>query len=141
VQANEQGAREGARPSELSGGEVEELVVKFAKEGNPPDRIGIIMRDQYAVPDVKRATGKGIRQILESHGVKPELPEDLMNIIRKAVKLHDHLDRNPRDLGCKRAFEMTESKIIKLARYYRRERILPPDWRYDRERAALLVRA
>lgn len=141
MQVGEQGGREGARLSELLANEVEELVVKLAKEGNPPSKIGIIMRDQHAVPDVKRATGKSVKRILEAHGVKPELPEDLANIIRKAVKLHGHLARNPRDFGCKRALEMTESKIIRLARYYKREGILSPNWRYDRERAALLVRA
>jgi small subunit ribosomal protein S15 len=141
MQAREQGGREGARLSELSANEVEELVVKLAKEGNPPSKIGIIMRDQHAVPDIKRATGKSVRRILEIHSLTPGLPDDLANIIRKAVKLHGHLARNPRDLGCKRALEMTESKIIRLARCYKREGVLPPNWRYDRDRAALLVRA
>ncbi len=131
----------GARLSELSASEVEELVVKLAKEGIPPSRIGMIMRDQHAVPSVEETTGKSIKQIMDAHGLKPELPEDLMNKIRKAVPLHDHLERNPKDFGAKRALEVVESEINKLAKYYKRKGILAPDWRYDRERAAILVRA
>ncbi len=138
--ASEQEARTGSMLSELSAGEVEDLVVKLGKEGVPPSKIGLLLRDQYAVPSVKEATGKRVKQILDAHGVKAELPEDLKGVILRAVKLYDHLGRNPRDLGTKRSLEMTEARINKLASYYKREGILPADWRYDRERAALLVR-
>ncbi len=139
--ANEQRKRRGTRLSELSASEVEELVVKLAKEGTPPSRIGITLRDQHAVPSIKEATGKSVKQILDAHDVKPELPEDLVNKIRKAVALYTHLDRNPKDFGTKRALEVVEAGIVKLAKYYKQKGILPPGWRYDRERAALLVRA
>jgi len=139
--ASEQRGRTGARLSELSSSEVEELVVKLAKEGTPPSRIGIVLRDQHAVPSVKEVTGKSVKQILDAHEIKPELPEDLISKIRKAVALYSHLDRNPKDFGTKRALEVVEAEIVKLAKYYRGEGILSPDWRYDRERAALLVRA
>jgi len=139
--ASEQKGSTGARLNELSSNEVEELVVKLAKEGIPPSMIGIIMRDQHAVPSVEEATGKGVRQILDAHGLKPELPEDLMNKIRKAVSLYSHLARNPKDFGTKRALEVVEAEINKLAKYYKRKGILASDWRYDRERAAILVRA
>lgn len=139
--ANEQRKRGGTRLSELSASEVEELVVKLAKEGTPPSLIGITLRDQHAVPSIKEATGKSMKQILDAHDVKPELPEDLVNKIRKAVALYTHLDRNPKDFGTKRALEVVEAEIIKLAKYYKQKGVLPPSWRYDRERAALLVRA
>ena len=126
--------------SELSAVEVEKLVVKLAKEGKPASRIGIILRDQYAVPSVRQATGKSLGQILKDSGMKFELPEDLVNIIRKAVRLYGHLDRNPKDFKTQRALEVVEARINRLAKYYRRKGILPHDWRYDRERAALLVR-
>lgn len=127
--------------SELSPSEIEELVVRLAREGNPTSKIGVIMRDQYAVPSVRQATGKSLGQILKASGLKFELPEDLVNVIRKAVNLYGHLDRNPKDFKTKRALEVIEARVIKLAKYYKREGVLPPDWRYDRERAALLVRA
>jgi small subunit ribosomal protein S15 len=127
--------------SELSASEVESLVVKLGKEGVPPSRIGLILRDQHAVPSVKKLTGKSVKQILDAHGVKPGLPEDLTRVITRAVKLYNHLARNPKDFCIRRSIEVTEARINKLASYYKRKGILPADWRYERERAALLVRA
>ncbi|MDI6819946.1 MAG: 30S ribosomal protein S15 [Candidatus Hodarchaeaceae archaeon] len=121
-------------------GEVEELVVKLAKKGHPASKIGIILRDQYGVPSVKRTTGKSMIQILRKHGLKPELPEDLMNVIKKAVELHRHLAQNRKDTASKHALELIEGRINKLAKYYIRTGVLPVDWRYDPEKAALLVR-
>ena len=139
--ASERRKRAGARLSELSSREVEDLVVKLAKEGTPPSLIGIILRDQHAVPSINEATGKSVKQIFDANDIKPELPEDLINKIRKAVSLYSHLDRNPKDFGSKRALEVIEAEINKLAKYYKQKGGLPPNWRYDRERAALLVRA
>jgi small subunit ribosomal protein S15 len=120
--------------------EVEELVVKLAKEGIPPSRIGLILRDQHAIPKVRDVTGKTVLQILESRGLKPSIPEDLANVIRKAVRLYKHMERYRKDMKTKRALEVIESRINRLARYYKRKGTLPKDWRYDRERAALLVK-
>jgi small subunit ribosomal protein S15 len=120
--------------------EVEDLVVKLAKEGNSASRIGVILRDQYGIPSVKSITGKSVLQILAARGLKPELPEDLMNLIRKAVKLHAHVAENRKDQASKRALETIESRIHKLVRYYVRTGALPKGWRYEPERAAILVR-
>ncbi len=132
---------ESAPVSGLSASEVEDLVVRLAKDGVPPSKIGLILRDQHAVPSVEDATGKSVKQILDAHGVKVGLPEDLRRVILRAVKLYGHMARNPKDFGTRRSLEMVEARINKLASYYRREGILPANWRYDRERAALLVRA
>lgn len=116
-------------------------MAKLAKEGASMSKIGVILRDQYAVPSVELATGKGVKQILGAKGLRPELPEDLKNIIRMAVALYSHCDRNSMDFKSKRSLEVIEAKINKLVKYYKRVGVLAPDWRYDRERAALLVRA
>ncbi|MEM0313519.1 MAG: 30S ribosomal protein S15, partial [Candidatus Bathyarchaeia archaeon] len=63
--------------------EVEALVVKLAREGHPPSRIGTILRDQYAIPLVKPITGKTINQILKDAGLAPSIPEDLGNLLKK----------------------------------------------------------
>ncbi len=123
-----------------SGAEVEELVVKLAKEGRRPTEIGTILRDQHGVPSVKQATGKSIIQILSAHGSKPSLPEDLAGLITKAVMLHKHMEKNKKDQSSRRALEVVEARIHKLGKYYIRSGILPGDWRYEAERAALLVR-
>lgn len=124
----------------LSASEVEELVVKLAKGGHSASMIGLILRDQYGVPDVKQITGKSITRILHAHGLKPEIPEDLMNLIKKAVRLRRHLERNRKDMSSKRALQILESRINRLAKYYVRVGVLPAGWRYEPEKAALLVR-
>jgi len=126
--------------SGASAGKVEELVVKLAKEGHSASKIGIILRDQYEVPSVKQAVGKSIMQILEARGIKHELPEDLMNLIKKAVALHRHLARNRKDFASKHGLGLVEAKINRLAKYYVRMGVLPTGWRYEPEKAVLLVR-
>ena len=63
---------------EYSTEEIEELILKLTKEGNSTSKIGVILRDQYGIPDVKLITGMKITKILEKHGQKQEYPEDLM---------------------------------------------------------------
>lgn len=135
------GRRKASRPfAGASADKIEELVVKLARDGCSTSKIGIILRDQYSVPSVKQAVGKNMVQILEAHGIKHELPEDLMNLIKKAVALRRHLARNRRDLTSKHGLEIIEARIQRLAKYYARTGVLPAGWRYEPEKAALLVR-
>jgi small subunit ribosomal protein S15 len=117
--------------------EVEALVIKLAKEGNPPSRIGTILRDQYAIPLVKPMTGKTITKILRDAGLAPAMPEDLANMLKKAESLAAHLERNRKDLHNKRALQILEAKIHKLSRYYKREGVLPPNWKYEPKIASI----
>jgi len=111
--------------------EVEELVLKLAREGNSPSIIGVVLRDRYAVPLVKSITGKTIKQILatgqQSQGA---LPEDLATLLKKAGDLRKHLDKNKKDYVNKRSLAMVESKIHRLVKYYRDKGQLRPDWEY-----------
>ena len=125
---------------EYSTEEIEELILKLTKEGNSTSMIGIILRDQYGIPDVKLVTGQKITKILEKHDQGLEYPEDLMNLIRRAVNIRDHLEENPKDLHTRRGLRIIESKIRRLVRYYTREGVLPEGWRYDPRSAALLVK-
>ncbi|MCW3977207.1 MAG: 30S ribosomal protein S15 [Candidatus Bathyarchaeota archaeon] len=115
--------------------EVEALVIKFAKEGHNPSKIGTILRDQYGIPLVKPIMGKTITQILKDAELVPSLPEDLESLLKKASRLYVHLEKNKKDLPNKRALQLIESKIYKLSRYYKRENILPPDWKYEAKTA------
>jgi small subunit ribosomal protein S15 len=125
---------------EYSNEEIEELILKLRKEGNSTSMIGIALRDQYGIPDVKLITGKKITKILEDHGQELKYPEDLMNLIRRAVNIREHLDENPKDLHTRRGLRIIESKIRRLVRYYVNDGVLPEGWRYDPRSAALLVK-
>lgn len=126
--------------TEYSTEEIEELILKLKKEGKSTSVIGVILRDQYGIPDVKSVTGNKITAILEKHEQGEEYPEELINLIKKAVNIREHLAENPKDLHTKRGLRIIESKIRRLVRYYVREGVLPEGWRYDPKTAALLVK-
>ncbi|MEM0480822.1 MAG: 30S ribosomal protein S15 [Candidatus Aenigmatarchaeota archaeon] len=119
--------------------EVEKLVVELAKKGYSQSMIGLILRDSYGIPSVKKITGKKISQILEENKLLPEIPEDLLNLLKRAVKLRKHLSIHKKDKHSARGLTLIESKIKALAKYYIREGKLPKDWKYDPEQAKLIV--
>nr|MCK4930011.1 30S ribosomal protein S15 [Nanoarchaeota archaeon] len=119
--------------------EVELLIIKYAKEGKNPSQIGIFLRDEYGIPDVKLVTKKSITKILKEKNLLKEIPEDLMALIRKAVLIRKHLGENKKDMPAKRGLQLTESKIKRLTKYYKRTARLPMTWRYDPERIKLVV--
>jgi small subunit ribosomal protein S15 len=119
---------------------VENKVVELAKAGNTPSMIGMILRDQYGVPLVRVITGKRILDILRANDLERRVPEDLRNIIAKALTVRKHLEENKRDFVSKRALQLIESKIHRLSRYYKRKRVLPTDWKYSPDQAAVLLR-
>lgn len=118
--------------------EVEALVIKLAKEGHSPSRIGTILRDQYAIPLEKQVTSKTITQVMKEAGLPLSIPEDLENLLKKASKLSVHLERNKKDLNNKLALQDIEAKIHRLAKYYKRKGVLPPKWKYEPEAASLI---
>lgn len=117
--------------------EVEALVVKLAKEGHSPSRIGTILRDQYAVPLAKPITGKRILKILRENKLAPSLPEDLTSMLKKAENLTVHLEKNRTDLYNKRSLQLLQARIRKLSKYYKREGILPSNWKYKAKGTSL----
>ncbi|MBN1785430.1 MAG: 30S ribosomal protein S15 [Candidatus Methanofastidiosa archaeon] len=125
---------------EASAEEIENLVVDYAKKGHSSSEIGIILRDQHGIADVSLSTGKKIMKILDEKDLAPQMPEDIMNLITKAVLLRKHLEENPKDKHSFRGLKLTESKIRRLGKYYRRSGKLQPRWIYDPEKARLLVK-
>lgn len=111
--------------------EIELLITKLAKEGQTASEIGIHLRDSYGIPDVKIITKKSITKILEEKNVKKEIPEDLLALIKKAIILRKHMDENHKDFSAKRGVQLTESKVRRLAKYYKANKKLPANWRYD----------
>jgi small subunit ribosomal protein S15 len=119
--------------------DITKLVIDLANRGKTMSMIGLVLRDTYGIPSVKVITGKSIKTILEENELKPKLPEDLQNLIKKAVNLRKHLDNNKQDLHNKRNLQLIESKIRRLVKYYRRIGELPSNWMYMYDQAKLLV--
>jgi len=119
--------------------EVEKIIIKLAKEGKSSSEIGLTLRDQFGVPLTKLVTGEKISRIMKKNNLYPKIPEDLFNLLRQSVNLRNHLQKNKKDNTSKRGLELLESKIRRLGKYYVKKKVLPEDWKYDPEKAKLLV--
>ena len=128
--------------SDVDEADIEERVVELAEQGHDPSVIGMKLRDEGVkgtpIPDVKLATGKKLTEILEEHDAEPELPEDLYNLMERAIRLREHMEANPQDHQNKRALQNTESKIRRLVNYYRGD-ALDEDFTYNYEVAVELL--
>lgn len=67
--------------------------------------------------------------VIDASGLAPEIPEDLYHLIKKAVAIRKHLERNRKDKDSKFRLILVESRIHRLARYYKKTKKLPPVWK------------
>merc|ERR1712146_564106 len=112
---------------------------KLAKKGLTPSAIGVVLRDSHGIAQVKSVTGNKILRLLKKNGLAPALPEDLYFLIKKAVNVRKHLERNRRDKDSKFRLILIESRVHRLARYYKRTKKLSPSWKYESSTASALV--
>jgi len=119
--------------------ETEQLVIKLGKAGKTASEIGIILRDSYGVPSVRVVTKKTITRILQENKLEQKLPYDLIALIQREIAIMKHMDSNKKDMTAKRGLQLTDSKIRRLVKYYKKIGRLPQDWAYDKKNAKLLI--
>ena len=119
--------------------EIIDHITKLAKKGLTPSQIGVILRDSHGVAQVAHVTGSKILRILKKKGFAPEIPEDLYCLIKKAVAVRKHLDKFRQDKDAKFRLILIESRIHRVARYYKTVKALPPTWKYESATASTLV--
>ena len=124
---------------QISTNDIVEQIVKLAKKGASPSQIGVTLRDSYGIPQVKGVTGSKILRILKAKGLAPDLPEDLYCLIKKAVNIRKHIEKYRADKDGKFRLILVESRIHRLARYYRKVKSLPPTWKYQSKKADTLI--
>jgi small subunit ribosomal protein S15 len=124
---------------ELSAEEVENEVIKLARKGYSKSRIGVLLRDSHGIPLVRVVTGKSISQILEENGIESPIPEDLTDLIKKALNLRKHMETNHKDLESRKGLQRTESKIFRLIKYYKKKKVLAKDFKYDVEKIRTII--
>eukprot|EP00892_Ulva_mutabilis_P006838 jgi/Ulvmu1/4526/UM002_0252.1 len=119
--------------------EVNDMICKLSKKGTTPSQIGVVLRDHHGVGRVTSVTGTKILRILRKQGLAPEIPEDLYFMIKKAVSMRKHLEVFRKDRDAKFRLILVESRIHRLARYYKQTKKLPPNWKYESATASTLV--
>ena len=107
--------------------EVEQIVKKLFAEGMSPEKIGLKLRDEHGIPKAKLITQK-VCKILKGE-IKE--PSDLTNLLEKAKQLKKHIEKNKQDQVAIRNLQITESNIIGVSRYYKKEKVLPQSWKYE----------
>ena len=110
---------------QISGSDIVEQIIKLAKKGSSPSQIGVTLRDSHGIPQVKGVTGSKILRILKKNGLAPQVPEDLYHLIKKAIAIRKHLEKFRKDKDAKFRLILVESRIHRLARYYRNVKSLP----------------
>lgn len=119
--------------------EIELLITKLAKEGRSASGIGLFLRDSYGIPNVKSITGKRITQMLREKNLAKKLPEDLLSLIKKSIAVRKHIEENHKDMAALRGLQITESKMRKLIKYYKKAKVLPMDWKFDAKSVRMYV--
>ncbi|MGP8158955.1 MAG: 30S ribosomal protein S15 [Thermoplasmata archaeon] len=120
----------------------EELVaqaVQLSKTGLSSAQVGLHLRDTEGIPSARAVTGKRLGTLLREKGISPEIPDDLQALLKRVVHLQRHLETHPKDLSNRRSLTLMESRIRRLARYYRQRKRIPETWRYTATTAALQV--
>ena len=120
--------------------ELRETIVKMAKEGVPPAKIALYLRDQQGVANLRGILGMSLLAFLEKENAAPAYPEDLLALIKKAASIRSHLKASKKDLHNKVKLGHVESKIGRLVKYYSSKGKLPKNWKYDQVQAALLAK-
>ena len=125
---------------QISASDLSSQIVKMAKRGLTPSQIGVVLRDcPHGIPQVKGVTGSKILRILKVAGAAATIPEDLYHLIKKAVNARKHIEKFRADTDGKFRLILIESRIHRLARYYRTVKALPPTWRYVSKKADTLL--
>jgi small subunit ribosomal protein S15 len=78
----------------------------------------------------KPIIGKSVTKVLNDNGVVREMPEDLDQLVKKALGLQKHLRSHNTDHRNVRSLELIESKIHRLSRYYKEKGKLQKNWKY-----------
>ncbi|CAF0769896.1 unnamed protein product [Didymodactylos carnosus] len=123
----------------LTAEDVIDQICKLAKKGLTPSQIGVILRDSHGVAQTRFVTGNKILRIMKAKGLAPSKPEDLHHLIKKAVAIRKHLERSRKDKDAKFRLILVESRIHRLARYYKTKKVLPSTWKYESSTAAALL--
>jgi ribosomal protein S15P/S13E len=122
--AKEKSAEENKKPlwMKLTDEDIKAIIIKLAKQGLTPEKIGLELRDSYGLPTT-RVTGKKLGHILKEN----DLYEDstLSNLEKKEKRAAIHSEKNKQDKRAKRAVTILRARIAKYKKYKKRKNVKP----------------
>jgi len=93
--------------------EVEKIIVDLATQGVPPEKIGLILRDQHGIPKSK-LLGVKISKVLIKH--KLDANSEQKNFVKKVERLNKHSAKNKHDYTAMRKAVMYSAIINRRAK-------------------------
>lgn len=108
--------------------EIERKIIAYAKKGLTLSEIGTILRDEYCIGNMKFFSGRKLLMVLMKNNIAPQIPEDLDALVKKAINIRKHLESHRQDKDSKYRLILVESRISRLARYYKTKKIVPANW-------------
>lgn len=109
-----------------------------AGDAQPADRAGAQRRIRHPFREARDQEDH--RPDPEGEQGLPEAAGGSLSLMRRVVEINSHLEKNKKDYQSYRGFELAESMIRRLVRYYIRKGVLPKGWKYNLEQAKLLIR-
>ena len=97
--------------SKIKPAEVEKLIVELGKQNTPPEKIGLILRDQHGIPKAKLFNLK-INKVLAKHNLAVNSEKN--NIEAKIVRLEKHFAKHKHDYKVQHKKVMYASHIKKI---------------------------
>ena len=93
--------------------EVEKLIVEIGKQGIPPEKIGLILRDQHGIPKAG-LFGIRINEVLAKHNLAVDSQKK--NVQTKIERLKEHAGKHKHDYTAQRKAVMYASRLKKIER-------------------------
>ncbi|MEM0465451.1 MAG: hypothetical protein QXW97_01970 [Candidatus Pacearchaeota archaeon] len=92
--------------------EVRAIILKLANKGMTAEKIGLTLRDQYGIPNVK-LYGFRIKEVL---GDKYQDP-NIINLKKKVLAIESHNKKHKKDKKAERAYIISKAKLKKREEY------------------------
>ena len=98
--------------------EVEAIILKLGNKNMSAEKIGLVLRDQYGIPNVKLYNIR-IKEILEKKDLFKE--PTVSNLEEKLEKIINHYKKNKQDKNAERSLIITKAKLKKSKEYHNKK--------------------
>lgn len=109
--------------------EIIDKILTLGRKNIPPSMIGNILRDTEGIGQISTVTHTTLVKILKLYKLAPPIPEDLNALVKKCTNMRSHLQKFRNDKDQKYRLIQTESRMYRLARYYKKKGSINSRWK------------
>jgi ribosomal protein S15P/S13E len=90
-----------------------EIVIQQYQKHKNLSRVGLVLRDEYLIFNVKETYGKNLKCILLENWQNIFLDDCILQSAKKYFKLQNHQKKHRKDLHNKRILKLTENALLR----------------------------